>query len=105
MRTWEGMGKFIFYTVAGTLGTFAVILHFSLLPHLMQTPAFASGATLAAIWSELSAFAFTVTLSWVIWWSVSGLLATALCVTGKFTAAALFVLSLGAVSGIVVLIT
>ena len=47
------MGKFIAYTVLGTLATFAIIVHLSLMPHLEGLPAFADGVTPGAVISEL----------------------------------------------------
>lgn len=99
------MGKFIVYTVVGTLATFAILLHLSLMPHLMQTPSFANGVTVAAVFQEFHAFALTLALSWIAWWSVSGLLSLVLYSLGKYTWAVLFILSLGAIFGITVLIT
>jgi len=99
------MGKFIIYTVAGTLATFGIIVYFSLMPHLMQLPAFKSGVTAAALLGEYSSFLLTLALSWVAWWSISGMLSLILYSTGKYTGIALFILSLGAVLGITILIT
>lgn len=99
------MAKFFAYTIFGTLLTFAIILHFSLLPHLKQMPSFAGGVTPAAILAELPSFGFTLVLSWIAWWSVSGILALMLYSAGKYTAVALFFLSLAAVLGITILIT
>lgn len=98
------MGKFITYTVLGTLITFGILLHFSLLPHLEQLPAFAAGITPEAVLSELSAFGLTLALSWIAWWSVSGTLSLLLCSLGKYTTLALFFLSAGIVLGITILI-
>lgn len=98
------MGKFIVYTVVGTLATFAILLHFSLLPHLMQTPGFAGGVTAASVLGEIHAFALTLAISWIAWWSVSGLLSIILYSLGKYTGVVLFVLSLGAIFGITLLI-
>ena len=98
------MGKFILYTVVGTLATFAILLHLSLMPHLMQMPSFANGVTVSAILSEIHAFALTLALSWIAWWSVSGLLSLILYSLGKYTGIVLFILSLGAIFGITVLI-
>ncbi|CAK7009058.1 MAG: hypothetical protein DELT_00367 [Desulfovibrio sp.] len=99
------MGKFIAYTVVGTLATFAIIMHISLMPHLAQSPAFENGVTVAAVISELPSFLFTLALSWIAWWSVSGLLSLVLYSLGKYTWLIQFVLSLAAVFGITVLIT
>lgn len=99
------MGKFVLYTVVGTLATFAIIVHLSLMPHLMQSPAFSGGVTASAIFSELHSFFFTLALSWIAWWSVSGLLSLILYSVGKYTGVVLFILSLASVLGITVLIT
>lgn len=101
----ERMGKFIIYTVLGTLATFAVIVHLSLLPYLMQLPGFADGVTPRAVFGELHAFLLTLALSWVAWWSVSGVLSVLLYGLGRFSAVVLFILSLGAVIGITIMIT
>lgn len=99
------MGKFILYTVLGTLATFAIILHLSLLPHLQELPSFANGLTAEAVLAELPSFLLTLALSWIAWWSVSGILSLILYSLGKYTGIALFILSLGAIFGITVLIT
>ena len=99
------MGKFIAYTVLGTLATFAIILHFSLLPHLELMPSFAGGITPAAVLAELPSFGITLALSWIAWWSVSGILSLVLYSVGKYTGVVLFFLSIGAVLGITLLIT
>lgn len=99
------MGKFVLYTVAGTLATFAIFLHLSLLPHLMQTPAFAGGITFSAVLQEIRVFAMTLALSWISWWGVSGLLSLLLYSLGKYTWFILFILSLCAIVGITLLIT
>lgn len=98
------MGKFLLYTVVGVLATFGILVHFSLMPHLMQLPAFSGGVSPAAVLSELPAFLFTLTLSWIAWWSVSGLLSLILYSIGKYTGIVLFILSLASVFGITVLI-
>lgn len=98
------MGKFIVYTVIGTLATFAILLHLSLMPHLMQMPGFAHGVTVSAIVGEIHAFALTLALSWIAWWSVSGLFFLILHSLGKYTGIVLFFLSLGTIFGITVLI-
>lgn len=99
------MGKFVLYTVVGTLATFAIIVHLSLMPHLLQSPAFAGGVTASAVIRELPSFLFTLALSWIAWWSVSGLLSLVLYSVGKYTGVVLFILSLASVFGITVLIT
>ena len=99
------MGKFIAYTVVGTLASFAIITYLSLMPHLMQLPSFAGGVTLQAVLGEYRAFLLTLALSWIAWWSVSGILSLILYSVGKYTGIILFILSLGAVFGITVLIT
>lgn len=99
------MGKFIAYTVLGTLATFAIILHLSLLPHLERLPSFAGGITPAAVISELPSFLVTLALSWIAWWSVSGVLSLILYSLGKYTGVILFIVSLAAIFGITVLIT
>lgn len=99
------MGKFIVYTVLGTLATFGVILHLSLLPHLAGLPAFSDGVTPQAVLSELPAFLMTLAISWLSWWSVSGILSLVLYSLGKYTLIVLFILSLAAITGITVLIT
>jgi hypothetical protein len=99
------MGKFILYTVVGTLATFAIIVHLSLMPHLLQSPAFAGGVTVAALISKLPSFLFTLALFWIAWWSVFGVLSLVLYFVGKYTGVVLFILSLASVLGIMVLIT
>ncbi len=99
------MGKFIAYTILGTLASFAVILYLSLWPHLEQLPAFANGITPEAVLQELQAFCVTLAISWIAWWSVSGILSLVLLSVGKHTWIVLFIVSLAAVSGITVLIT
>lgn len=99
------MGKFILYTICGSLATFAIILHLSLLPHLETLPSFANGLTVDAVLSELPSFAITLAISWIAWWSVSGILSLILYSLGKYTGIILFVLSLGAIFGITLLIT
>jgi hypothetical protein len=98
------MGKFILYTIAGTLATFAIFLHLSLLPHLMQTPAFAGGVTFGAVMHELRAFAMTLALSWIAWWGISGLFSLILYSLGKYTWFVLFLLSLSAIFGVTLLV-
>lgn len=98
------MQKFILYTALGTLATFAVLIHLSLLPHLAQTPSFANGVTLKAVLGEHKAFLFTLVTSWIVWWSVSGLFALVLHSVGKYTWIVLFIVSLGAIFGITTLI-
>lgn len=99
------MGKFILYTVVGTLATFAVIVYLSLWPHLMQLPSFKNGPTVMAVLAEYRAFLLTFALSWIAWWSVSGLLSLILYSLGKYTGIILFAVSLGAIIAITVLIT
>ncbi len=99
------MGKFIAYTIHGTLATFAVILYLSLLPHLRELPGFAGGISVAAVMSELPSFLITLALSWIAWWSVSGMLSLVLLSLGKYTWLVLFLLSFGTICGITVLIT
>lgn len=99
------MGKFIAYTVLGTLATFAITVYFSLLPHLADFPSFANGLTFGAVLAALPSFLITLAISWIAWWSVSGILALILLSLGKYTAPILFLLSLGAVFGITLLIT
>lgn len=98
------MGKFIAYTILGTLATFAVMAYLSLLPHLEALPAFADGITPEAIISELPAFLITLAISWIVWWSVSGIFSLILYSFGKYTMVALFIISLTAIFGITVLI-
>lgn len=88
------MGKFILYTVVGTLATFAIITCLSLMPHLLQLPAFAGGVTLKAVLSEYSSFLITLALSWIAWWSISGIYSLILYSLGKYTVIILFILSL-----------
>lgn len=99
------MGTFILYTVAGTLATFAILLHFSLLPYLLRMSAFANGVTMGALLGEWRSFAMTLAIAWIVWWSVSGLLSLLLLSLGKYTTVALFLLSLATVLGITLLIT
>lgn len=99
------MGKFVAYTVLGTLATFAIILHLSLLPHMMRLPGFANGITLKAVLGELPSFLVTFAISWIAWWSVSGLLSLLLYSFGKYTVPILFCISLATIFGITVLIT
>ncbi len=99
------MGKFIFYTILGTLATFAVIVYMSLLPSLADLPAFTNGLTIDAALTELPSFLITLAISWIIWWSVSGIMGLVLYACGKCAGSVLFILSLGAVSGITFLIT
>ena len=99
------MGKLITYTLLGTVSSFAIIVHMSLMPHLMQLPGFANGVTVQAIRSEFYPFLLTLALSWIAWWSVSGLLAIVLYATGKYSWIVLFILSLGVIFGITALIT
>ena len=99
------MRKFVLYTVAGTLATFAIIVHLSLLPHLMQLPSFSQGITVNAIFREIHAFGITLALSWIAWWSVSGLLSLILYSVGKYTNIVLFFLSLAVIFVITMLIT
>lgn len=99
------MGKFIIYTVFGTLATFAIIVHVSLLPHLAEFPSFANGFTVAAVLHELPSFLTTFAVSWITWWSVSGILFLLLYSLGKYGEIPLFILSLGAIFGITLLIT
>lgn len=98
------MGKFIAYTVLGTLATFAIIVHLSLLPHLEELPAFAGGVTPGAVISELPSFLITLAISWITWWSVSGIFSLVLYSLGKYTMVVLFILSLAAIFGITLLI-
>lgn len=93
------------YTVTGTLVTFAIVVYLSLLPHMMELPAFREGVTVAAVLGEYHAFLLTLVLSWITWWSVSGMLALILYSIGKHTGATLFVLSTAVVTVITVLIT
>jgi hypothetical protein len=99
------MGKFIAYTLLGTVATFAIIVHVSLLPHLADFPSFADGLTVAAVLHELPSFLITLAISWITWWSVSGILFLLLHSLGKCTGIILFILSLGAIFGITLLIT
>ena len=101
----SSMGKFILYTVFGTLATFAIIVHLSLLPHLADLPSFSNGLTVDAVLSELPSFLLTLAISWIAWWSVSGIMSLILYSLGKYTGIILFILSLGAVFGITLLIT
>ena len=98
------MGKFFLYTIAGTLATFAIFLHLSLLPYLMQTPGFVDGLTLSAVLGEFRVFAMTLALSWICWWGVSGILSLILYSIDKYTWIVLFLLSLGAIFGITLLV-
>ncbi|MCC8193288.1 MAG: hypothetical protein LIP28_01395, partial [Deltaproteobacteria bacterium] len=97
--------KFILYTILGTAATFAILLHMSLLPHLEELPAFAGGITPKAVLGELPSFLITLAVSWIAWWSVSGILSLVLYSLGKYTNVALFVISLAAIFGITTLIT
>lgn len=99
------MGKFIAYTVLGTLTTFAIFVYLSLLPHLRDLPAFADGVTLQAVMTELPSFFVTLAVSWIAWWSISGIFSLVLYSFGKYTTPVLFILSLSAVTGITFLIT
>lgn len=99
------MTKFVLYTVIGTLVTFAIVVYLSLLPHLMELPSFREGVTVAAVFGEYHAFLLTLALSWIAWWSVSGMLALILYSIGKHNGVLLFVLSVAVVTGITVLIT
>lgn len=98
------MGKFIAYTVLGTLGTFAIIVYLSLLPHLKELPAFADGITPGAVISELPSFLITLAVSWIAWWSISGIFSLVLYSLGKYTMSVLFIISLATVFGITLLI-
>ena len=99
------MGKFILYTVLGTAAAFAVIVHVSLLPHLLKLPSFANGITSTAVLTELPAFLTTLGMSWIIWWGVSGLFCVLLYSIGKYSSIVLFLLSLASIYGITELIT
>ena len=99
------MGKFILYTVLGTLATFAIIVHLSLMPHLQELPSFANGLTTDAVLAELPSFLLTLALSWIAWWSVSGILSLILYSLGKYTGIILFIASIAAITGITLLIT
>ena len=98
------MGKFIAYTVLGTLSTFAVIVYLSLWPYLTRLPVFAAEITPEGVLQEIQTFAIAFGISWIIWWSVSGLIALLLLSFNKINWIALFILSLAAVSGITALI-
>lgn len=98
------MGKFIAYTILGTLATFAIIVYLSLLPHLLLLPAFAEGITPQAVLSEYKSFLLTLALSWIVWWSVSGIFSLILYSIGKYTYIVLFLISLAAIFGITKLI-
>ena len=98
------MGKFILYTLLGTVATFGIILHLSLLPHLMKLPSFAGGLTSEALLGQSSSLLLTLAVSWVIWWSISGMLATLFYSIGNCSALVLFSLSLAAIFGITHLI-
>ena len=99
------MGKFIAYTVLGTLASFAVIVYLSLWPHLERLPGFADGITPEALLRELPSFGITLAISWIAWWSVSGILSLTLLAVGKHTWIVLFICSLAAICGITALIT
>ncbi|GHV51934.1 hypothetical protein FACS1894168_4120 [Deltaproteobacteria bacterium] len=97
----DSMGQFIFYTVIGTLATFAITLHFSVLPQLMQTEAFARGLTMMALLRSWRHLAMIFALCWVAWWGVSGLFSLFL---HKQNGLILFVVSLGFIAGIMILV-
>jgi hypothetical protein len=99
------MGKFILYTILGTAATFAILLHLSLLPHLMKLPDFANGPTADAILGEMPAFLMTLAISWIIWWSISGMLLTVFYSIGNYSTLILFSFSLAVVFGVTLLIT
>ena len=98
------MVKFILYTIIGTLATFAIFLHLSLLPHLMRTPGFADGIHFSAVMHEFRAFAMTLAFSWITWWGISGLFALVMFSLGRFSWIVLFLLSLTAAFGITLLV-
>ena len=99
------MGKFIAYTVLGTLASFAIIVYLSLWPHLERLPSFAGGVTFQALLGEISSFGITLAISWIAWWSVSGILSLVLVSVGKHAWVVLFIFSLAAILGITILIT